>query len=257
MRQIGMMTKMHGKARVFLSRASPMILSTIAACGVITTAVVAAKDTPKAIKLLEKAQKEKEDDLTKTEKMRIILPAYFPTIMIVGGTIGCIFGAHALNKKQQASIMSAYALLDNSFREYRKKVAERYGDGEDLSIRSEIVKEKRESLVRNNSSEVMFFEEYSNRFFWRTMEEVIDAEYHFNRNLALRGYAELNELYEFLGLEPTEYGSTMGWSLGAEQDYGYSWVDFRHELHEDNDPDTPSYYYIYMPFPPHQDFMDY
>lgn len=257
MRQTNVMIKRYGQARVFLSRASPMILSTIAACGVIATAVSAAKDTPKAIKLLEDAQKEKDADLTKSEKVKIAAPAYFPTIMIVGGTIACIFGAHVCNKKQQESIMSAYALLDNSFREYKKKVIERYGKSEDLSIRSEIVEEKRGSLVRDNSSEVIFFEEYSNRFFWRTMEEIIDAEYHFNRNLALRGYAELNELYEFLGLEPTEYGSTVGWNLYAEQDYGYSWVDFRHELHEDNDPDTPSYYYIYMPFPPHQDFMDY
>jgi hypothetical protein len=32
------------------------------------------------------------------------------------------------------------------------------------------------------------------------------AEYHLNRNYILRGEAVINELYEFLGLEPTDWG---------------------------------------------------
>lgn len=239
-------------------RASPAILSVIAAGGVVVTTVMAVKATPKAMILLEKAKLEKGEELTKTEIIQTAAPVYIPTLITGMATISCIFGANVLNKKQQASILSAYALLDNSYREYKKKAKELYGEDADLKIRSEIVKDKNTSSKSEHHPEaVLFFEEYSNRFFWRTMEEVVDAEYHFNRNLALRGYADLNELYEFLGLEPTEYGSTVGWSLYAQCDYGYSWVDFRHELREDDDPDTPSYYFIYMPFSPHSDFMDY
>ena len=91
------------------------------------------------------------------------------------------------------------------------------------------------------------------------MREVMDAEYHLNRNLALRDYASLNEFYEFLGLPPTTDGEKLGWNLyiGPEI-YGYSWVDFYHELCDDtDDPDAPSYYAIHMPFAPHQGFTEY
>ena len=33
-----------------------------------------------------------------------------------------------------------------------------------------------------------------------------------NRNYILRGYSYLNEFYEFLGIEETEYGSVLGWA---------------------------------------------
>lgn len=104
----------------------------------------------------------------------------------------------------------------------------------------------------------MFFDSFSNRYFWSTIEDVREAEYHFNRNLALRGYAELNEFYEFLGLEPTAFGATVGWSLEAGAAfYGYSWVDFYHEYYPSDDPDIPPYYTICVPFGPTADFMDY
>lgn len=105
---------------------------------------------------------------------------------------------------------------------------------------------------------LLFFDELSNRYFWSSIEEVREAEYHFNRNLALRGYAELNELYDFLGLEPTAFGATVGWSLEAGVEfYGYSWVDFYHECHESDDPDVKTYYTIHMPFGPTADYLDF
>ena len=44
-------------------------------------------------------------------------------------------------------------------------------------------------------------------------EQVLMAEYHLNRNYILRGEAVINELYEFLGLEPTDWGAEAGWHI--------------------------------------------
>lgn len=52
------------------------------------------------------------------------------------------------------------------------------------------------------------------------------AEYHLNRNYVLRGYAVLNEFYDFLGLENTDYGADLGWI--ADGDDGIFWIDFNH-----------------------------
>ena len=79
----------------------------------------------------------------------------------------------------------------------------------------------------------------------RYEREIIDAEYHFNRNFTMRGYAFLNELYEFLGMPKTEYGGIAGWSLCS----GIMWVDFEHRL-IDNDDGGPACYSIDMVFSP-------
>ena len=56
----------------------------------------------------------------------------------------CIFGSNVLNKRQQASLASAYALLDTSFKEYKKKVIDLYNEEADIEIRNEIAKDKYE-----------------------------------------------------------------------------------------------------------------
>lgn len=92
------------------------------------TALMATNAKPKATKLLDKAREEKGEELTTFEKIKTAGPVYIPTIITGAGTIACIFGANILNKRQQASLMSAYALVDNSFTEYKNKLKELYGE---------------------------------------------------------------------------------------------------------------------------------
>ena len=132
--------------------------------------------------------------------------------------------------------------------------------GADAKVRKEIAKDHYDSSLEKPSGDdlLLFYDEWSNRYFWKTFAEVKEAEYHLNRNLALRYDVELNEFYEFLGLEPTAFGAENGWSLEAGgQWYGYSWIDFEHELVESDDPDTPDFYMIVTPFGPTPDFLSY
>ncbi len=105
--------RMCGRSRLYLKRSSPTILCCIAAVGVVGTAVASVKATPKAMKLLKKATDEKGEELSKAEIVITVAHLYIPAAAIGAGTIFCIFGANALNKQQQARLMSAYALLRN------------------------------------------------------------------------------------------------------------------------------------------------
>ncbi len=256
------------KAKPFLKKNATTILTSVGAVGVGITAVSAAKGAVKAMTMIKKAEEEKGEELTKIEKFKASAPAYIPATVIGLSTVACIFGAHVLSKKQQAALVSAYALLDASYKEYREKVVEMFDKETDIEIKNAIAKDKYDenkvvkNVVKTDIPEkefedtTLFYEEYSNRFFESTLEDVKDAEYHFNRNFALRDYAELNELYEFLGLPQTEIGSILGWSLYAGQAvYGYEWIDFNHV--KDVMDDGTEYYRIEMPFAPHADFMDY
>lgn len=234
------------------------ILTVVAALGVVTTMVLTAKAVPKAEKRKAEAEEEKGEELTKLETAVAIAPAYIPTVLVGASTIACIFGISVFSHKSQASLASAYALLDTSFKEYKGKLKELYGEEAHQKILEAIAVEKAEhmyltaatfgtacdlSLDENTSEPVWFFEENGNCLFQATIEQVIQAEYHFNRNYVLRGYANVGELYQFLGLPTDELKDTMWWTVCDE----LYWIDFNHRKKE---IDGKMCYFIETPFPP-------
>ena len=253
-------------ARLFMKRNASTILTCLGGIGVVTTTVMAVKATPKALQLIEEAEKEKGEKLTTWETVKTTAPTYIPTVLFGVGTVACIFGANILNKRQQASLMSAYALLDESYNKYRRKVVELYGKETHEEIVNAIAVEEAkdigitaESLCANTcltsdeacGDPVLFYDEWSHRYFESTIEQVIAAQYHANRNLVLRGYVLLNELYEFLGLKPTDYGNAVGWAV--EDDF--CWIDFnQNKVLIDDDIEC---YIIETPWGPSPDFLEY
>lgn len=240
--------RMCGKSRLYLKRSSPTILCCVAAVGVVGTAVASVKATPKAMRLLKDATDEKGEEMSRFEVVITVAPLYFPAAAIGAGTIFCIFGANVLNKRQQARLMSTYALLKNYHKEYRDKLIELHGEDADVEIRNAMARKccnyhQIDSDIPDGK--VIFYDEISGESIVRYEREIIDAEYHFNRNFTMRGYAFLNELYEFLGMPMTEYGGTVGWSMSS----GIMWVDFEHRL-IDNDDGGPACYSLDMIFAP-------
>lgn len=212
----------------FIKKNASTILTCIGGAGVVATSVMAAKATPKAMKLIEAKKEEKGEKLTVLETIETAGMTYVPTVIIGAATIACIFGANVLNQRKQAALMSAYALLDNSYKEYKKKVDELYGEGSDQEIRDELAKDKYEH-VEVNDGKRLFYDEFSERYFEATTEDVLKAEYELNRMLAQDSGIFLNEFYELLGLEPVNYGDYLGWSaFELVETYWYCWVEFDH-----------------------------
>ena len=254
------------RSKLFCKRNASTILTTIGGVGVVATSILAVKATPKALQSLEQAKEEKGEELTKMEQVKVVGPAYIPAILMATTTIACIFGANVLNQRQQAALMSAYALVDNSYKEYKNKLKELYGEEAHNNIVNSIMVEKAEevgitaeSLCANTcltddescGDPVLFYEEWSGRYFESTIEQVIVAQYHINRNFVLRGYVTLNELYEFLGLETTDYDNTVGWAVEDE----LYWIDFhQHKVIMD---DGLECFIIETPWGPSPDFLEY
>ena len=118
------MEKLLHVSKRFIKRNASTILTCIGGAGVIATSVLAVKATPKALQMIDNAKEEKGEDLSKWEIVKTAGPAYIPAVLVGASSIACIFGANVLNQRQQASLMSAYALLDNSYKEYKAKVIE-------------------------------------------------------------------------------------------------------------------------------------
>lgn len=239
---------------LYLKRHSPTILTCLGAFGVIVTAASAIKATPKAIDILDLATEDKGDELTKIEIVQLVGPSYIPTIIFGASTIACIFGANVMNRRQQATLASAYALLNRTYCDYRNKIVELYGKESDENIRKETVKDKmrKADISISDSENLIFYIEQYGKFFERTMTQVQDAEYQINRKFALEGEASLNDFFEFLGLPRTEAGEALGWSQESSFDfYNYCWIEFEHKLVKtDDDVEGFECYIIDMPYAP-------
>ena len=85
------------KVKNFCSNNSVNILTGLGVIGVASTAVLAAKATPKALYLLEQKEEFKQAEygysLTKTEKVLAVAPAYIPAVLTGLATVTCILGA--------------------------------------------------------------------------------------------------------------------------------------------------------------------
>lgn len=221
------------RSKLFCNKNASTILTCIGGAGVIITSALAIKATPKAMELIKRAEEEKEEKLTKLETVINAAPAYIPTAIAGVTTIACIFSANVLNKKRQAAITSAYALLDNSYKEYRKKVDELYGEEAGQRVRANIAKDEYEENkveVEVEDDKRLFYDFFSDRYFTANPVTIAQAESHINRNITLRDCAYLNDFYEEVGLEPIEAGWELGWSTSSCFDvYWVNWVDLAYE----------------------------
>lgn len=219
-------------------KVSPTILTTIGAAGTIATAVLSAMAVPDAQRRRQEAEEQAEGELTMVDIIKAEAPAYIPAAATGLGTIACIFGANVLNKRQQACLASAYALIERTYGQYKDKVKSLFGEEGDHMVERAVREDQRnidEGHPPWDEIQTFYFEPYG-KFFERTMEQVFQAEYHINRNLVLRGNVTVNEFLDFLGLDPIEHGNEIGWNMwDGECLYGYQWIDFNHRYFETDD----------------------
>lgn len=226
------MNSLLSKSQTFLKRNSATILTCVGAAGVVATTVTAVKATPKALALLDHAEKEKGEELTTFEKVKIAGPAYIPATVLGVSTLACIFGANVLNKRGQASLMSAYALIDGGYKDYKKKVEELHGKEAGEQIRAEIAKDKYKEYPSDllDDGKRLYYDFYSERYFESTPVAIQKAEYEVNRTLMIDDGVALNDWYKALDLEPLEHGDDFGWTTYENMDaYWQTWVDFHHQ----------------------------
>ena len=275
-----------------------LILSILAGGGVVGTAVASALAAPEAEEKLYRYLREKVDDrkyeimdrmiddghpvsfsgqehadiykqadsevkLTLGEKIRIAGPDYIPAALLGLGTMACIAGAHVLNMRQQAALLSAYLLLQQDFGAYRQEIRDEYGAEADRKALEESRKKIKmleadvKRLEAIKGIQVYGIATLPGVVFKSDMANIDRAFLHFNRNLILRGYGDLKELYSFLGLSEdwgmfdTAPDEEFGWNAYENETvFGCSFLDYR--LEEVKTDDGVSSYLITFDIPPYR-----
>lgn len=242
------------KSTKFIKDHLPEILTIGATIGVCSTVYLTRKST-KAEQILQN-----EGKLTGLEPIEIIetyARLYWPVAIAGGASIACLWGAHIIDKRREANLLTAYMAIGQAFEKYRATVKANIDEQTFCKIEEEYKAEMAcREYPKDEDDELLFFEPHYGKFFNAKMEDVVSAEYAVNREMCLAGAASLATFMDELGLYPAAGSDCIGWSLDAGVVfYGYGWIEFIHEKMCTDD--GLEYYYIKMPFEPTADFLDY
>ena len=241
------------KAQMFLKQHSSTILTCVGAVGVVATAVTAVKATPKAVELLKAKEEEKGEKLTKLETIKVAGSAYIPSAIIGVSTLGCIFAANVLNKKQQAALTSAYALLDSSYKEYRAAAKNIFGEEGEQQIVEEMAAKKQEAA---DDGTVTVFDNFRLVFYNAKLEDIHEAKVYINDVYRKRGYACLAEFYEKIGVEYLDPDYLYGWSsFDGQYLYDRDGIEINIEPANEKNGRNENVYILSMPWEPSKDYL--
>ena len=265
------MVKVYNKSEMKVRKYSPEILAGVGVVGVIASTVMACKATTKLSDILAEskeqleqiktvavdpayADKYTEDDAKKDTTITYVQTGvkvaklYAPSVILCTSSLGCLLASNNILKKRNAALSAAYMTVDKSFKEYRRRVAERFGDEVEKEIRYNI-KAKEITTVDEEGNEVKetvkvmegaddptTYSDYA-RFFdescpaWQN-----DPEYNLTFLRAQQQYANdllkaqgrlfLNDVYKMLGIDITKAGQVVGWIYDPDCPVGDNFVDF-------------------------------
>lgn len=175
---------------------------------------------------------------------------YGPSVIVAGLSIGAILSGHNITRQRNLALAAAYTGLDKTFRDYRSRVAERFGDTVEDEVRRGIkAMEIEESETDPETGEVKtvkktvnFFDPNGYSQFARVFDDScrgFDPDDHdYNRSFLLHtqnwandklksdGYLLLNDVYLALGFDKTTAGSVVGWVYDEKNQVGDNYVDF-------------------------------
>ena len=174
---------------------------------------------------------------------------YAPSVGIGVLSITSILTSNNMIRKQNMALAAAYAAIDTSFKQYRNRVVERFGEDVDRELRFNGHQEKIEVVETNEKGEekkvkktvTVVEPEHSDyaRYFVYGEAAAAEQNYDYNRlflkaqqelaNHILRahGYLFLNDVYDMLGIEKSLAGQAVGWVYDKDvDDHGDNYVDF-------------------------------
>lgn len=275
------------KVGLQLKKHSPEILLVAGVTGTVVSAVMACKATTKVGAIIEESKTKveelnnfaKDDNLKQKyletygeeftpedhkKELAIVyaktgiefIKLYGPSIALGALSIGCIFASNNIIRKRYMASAAAYAAVDGAFKDYRKRVVDRFGEELDKELRYNIKSKEIEEIVVNEdgtestvkktvqvaevnmpSEFAIFFDETCTG--WDRNAEynkafLLNQQNYANDKLRARGHLFLNEVYDMLGAQRTRAGNIVGWVYDEANPVGDNFVDFNiFDLHDE------------------------
>lgn len=253
-----------------LKKHSPEILVVTGIVGVVASAVLACKSTTKVGAILEDTKEtldvihngietgainnqeytiedgKKDTAIVYVQTGIKFAKLYAPSVILGVLSITSILASNNILRKRNVALGVAYAAIDKSFKEYRSRVVERFGEEvdkelkynikakkfEEIEVDSETGKEKKVKKTVQvadpnlQSDYACYFDERSRNYETNNdynMMFLKAQEAFANDKLKVRGHLFLNEVYDDLDLPRTPAGQIVGWTADGPDGY----VNFR------------------------------
>lgn len=214
------LAKAFKSVRLAVTKHSPEILTGIGIAGMITTTVLAVKATPKAVRLIEEAEYEKQETLTPVETVKTAWKCYIPAVAIGATSIACLIGASSVSVRRNAALATAYQLSTTALNEYKEKVVETIGEKQEKVVRDNLEKDRIEKnpvskaeVIITDKGNTLCFEALSGRYFKSDIDRIRKAENELNKRMLSDMYISLNEFYDEIGIDHTGIGDEIGWNI--------------------------------------------
>ena len=208
-------------ARTASVRHSPEILMGFGIAGMIGTTILAVRATPKAMRCIDEAAYEKEDDLTPLEIVKATWKCYIPAAVTFVGATGCLIGSCSVSVRRHAALLTAYKLSETALDEYKEQVVETIGEKKEKNIQDKVNEKQIEkapvderNIITTGRGNTLFLDPLSQRYFRSDLEFIRRAENNLNKEIlhSIYGTVNINEFYDEIGIPRTETGDMMGWN---------------------------------------------
>lgn len=254
-----------------LKKHSPEILVVAGVVGAVASAVIACKATTKVSRITEEAKNSidtihesaksgvtpsgesySEEDSKKDLALVYVQTGikytklYAPAVILGTLSVTSILASNNILRKRNVALGAAYAAIDKSFKEYRGRVIERFGEQVDHELKYNIKAKKFEEVETDpetgkqkkvkktvmvtdpnlQSDYAVYFDKKSrnyetnmdyNRMFLKAQQQFA------NDKLQARGHIFLNEVLDDLDLPRSPAGQIVGWTTDGPDGY----VNFR------------------------------
>ena len=224
-----------------VSKYGPQILTGIGIVGMAASAVMIGKATPKALalieekkllmnkQLLEEAEAKGMDtcsqvtELKPVEIVQTCWKVYAPSVILMFASSVCLIGANTISLKRISTLAAAYKLSETTLSEYKDAVTQTIGEKKEKEVRetyaeNQIKKNPIETnqIFMTGSGDSLCYDPLSGRYFKSNIEKIKKARNDLNEIMINEMYVSLNMFYEEIGLEITDLGRELGWSIDRD-----------------------------------------
>lgn len=270
-------TRSLNKVKWTFKKYSPEILIVGGVVGTVVTTVMACKATTKLEDILEDGRAKEaelidlaenseelnkvtesgeiineytEEDLkkdlavTKLQTGLKVARLYAPAVGVGVMSVAAILGGYKIIHTRNVALTAAYNVVNQGFKDYRKRVVDRFGEELDKELRYGLqAKEVEETVVNEDGTEITmkkpvtiidspyaFLYGEGNTGYTKDAGKnkvfLIQMQNWWNDKLKAEGVVTLNQVLSSLGFQQTQDGLVVGWIYDKNNEKGDNFIDF-------------------------------
>lgn len=200
----------------------PGILTGIGIVSMGATIAFSINATPKAAMLIEMAEENREEELTKIEKFKLVWKEYKYSYIFGSLSIFCFISSVAINSKRNALLATALALSETTLKDYVSNVKKIVGEKTEKKIRDSISEEKinksfesNNPVIVTNKGNTLFLDILTGNEFRSDIDTIKKYINELNSEIINHNYISLNDYCYKLFNKYIEIGDTVGWSVNS------------------------------------------